>query len=275
MEFKEVANFLGLKEDEIKTIDDFKAKFDTEFIRTSAINEDSEPVKKILGRTFGTIENELKKFTKAHELDIDFDSDDLKGKRVNEKYKFVLNKFDENKKTIIDDLTAKAGQGNDDKVKELESKLEKQKTKLSDVEGLLKNTSLEFETFKGTKEKEIKNVKLNIHKNEIFAKANFLPEVNEYAKKGFLNEFQEKYQLDLDENEKPVILNKDGKQIPNPKVTGTFYQPNELLLEELVKAGMYKLNPKGGTPAKPVDFGQATQTQAPVNNKKVIATRLT
>lgn len=48
MEFKEVASYLGFKEDEIKTLDDFKTKFDAEFLRTSAITEDSEPVHKMI-----------------------------------------------------------------------------------------------------------------------------------------------------------------------------------------------------------------------------------
>lgn len=246
MEFKDVANFLGLKEDEIKTIDDFKSKFDSEFIRQSAITEDSEPVKKILGKTFGTLENEVKKIAKAHELEIDFDAEDLKGKKVTDKFKTVFSRFEDKQKGIIDELSAKASQNNDDKVKDWEKKYEKLHSKYNDTENLLKNTTVEFEGFKQKAISDVKSVKLNVHKAEILSKAKFLPDVNEYTKKGFIGEFESKYKLDLDENEKPIILDKEGKRIPNPKVTGTFYEPLDLLTEELVKAKLYAINPHTG-----------------------------
>lgn len=261
MEFKEVASYLGFKEDEIKTLDDFKTKFDAEFLRTSAITEDSEPVKKILGKTFGTLENEIKKVAKAHELDIDFDADDLKGKKVTDKLKFTFSKYDEKKQSVISELEKKAGLGNDEKVKEWETKYEKLNKKYLDVDGLLKKTSEEFNGFKEHSEKTIKGVKLNIHKKDLYNKAKFLPEVNEYAKKGFLNEFEEKYMLDIDENEKPIILDKKGQRIPNPKVTGSFYEPDELLTEEIIKAKMFPVNGDGGKKMTPPNFGQLNNQQ--------------
>jgi hypothetical protein len=261
MEFKEVASYLGFKEDEFKTIEEFKSKFDSEFLRTSAITEDSEPVKKILGKTFGTLENEIKKVAKAHDLDIDFEADDLKGKKVTDKLKFTFSKYDEKKQSIIKELETKAGQGNDEKVKEWETKYGKLENKYKDVDGLLKQTTSDFNGFKEQSEKTIKGVKLNIHKKDLYGKAKFLPEVNEYTKKGFLNEFEEKYMLDIDENEKPVILDKKGQRIPNPKVTGSFYEPDELLMEETIKAKLFPVNSDGGKKIVPVNFGQAGQQQ--------------
>ena len=61
IELKEVIEFLGYKSDEIKELSDLKTKFDTEFVRAANINEDSEPVKKILGKVYGTLENDFKK----------------------------------------------------------------------------------------------------------------------------------------------------------------------------------------------------------------------
>ena len=246
MEFKEVAEYLGIDAEKIKTLDEFKSTFDKEFLRASAITEDSEPVKKILGKTFGTLENEIKKVSKSFELDVDFDAEDLKGKKVTDKMKFVLSKFDEKNKSTIADLTAKASLGNDDKVKEWEQKYEKLNKKYSDTDGLLKKTSEDFEGFKLNSLKEIKGVKVGIHKAEIFGKAKFSTDVNDYAKKGFLNEFESKFSLDLDENEKVVIVDKNGNRIPNPKVTGSFYEPLDLLTEETIKAKLYPLNVDAG-----------------------------
>lgn len=270
MELKEVAEYLGLKEDDIKTMDDFKAKFDTTFIRTSAINEDFEPVKKIVGKIYGTLENEIKKVAKANELELDFDSDELKGKKVTEKLKFAFEQYTGKTKTIIEELTTKASQGNDDKVKEWEKKYEKLNTKFTETDGLLKTTTSEFNQFKEIKERDIKNIHLNIKKDDIFKTAKFIPEVNEYTKKGFINEFQEKYSLDLDETGTPIITDKEGKRIPNPKVTGSFYDPADLLKEEMVKAKLYALNDDGGK-KKPEQRQQQQQQngQAKTNGRQV------
>lgn len=264
MDIKEINEFLGFKADQFKTVDEFKTAFNGEFVRTSAINEDLEPVKKIVGKLFGTLENEIKKVAKSHELDVDLDADDIKGKKVTDKLKFVFSKYDEKNKSVIDDLTAKAGQGNDEKVKEWETKYEKLKTKHTDVEGLLKTTSSEFEAFKQNSAKEVKNVKLGIHKAEIFGKAKFIPEANEFTKKGFLTDFEEKYQIDLDENEKPIVVDKKGQRIPNPKVTGSFFEPMELLTEEIIKAKLFPVNKDGNKPITHIQIGNPPANDKPL-----------
>jgi len=243
LEVKEVLEYLGMKPDEVKTIEDLKTGFDKEFIRTSLINEDLEPVKKITGKVLGIVESKIKALAKN--VEIDLDSDDFKKKeKITDKIEYVFSKYDEKKTSIIKDLEAKAGQGNDEKVKEWEQKYEKLKTKYGETDSLLKNTSKEYEDFKQNSEKNLRSVKIGVHKKELFGKAKFIPEINEYAKKGFINEFEEKYKIDLDENEKVIIMDKEGKRIPNPKVTGSFYEPEDLLTEELVKAKMFELNPQ-------------------------------
>ena len=275
VEAKEVLEFLGYKHEEIKDLTELKTKFDSEFVRASTITEESEPVKKILGKVFGTLENDVKKVAKKFELDIDFDSEDFKAnKKITDKLNFVIGKYDEKNKTIIQDLTAKAGQGNDEKVKEIQSKYEKVSQKAKDFETLLNSTKTEFDSFKSKTAEEIKNKTLSVHKKEVYSKAKFLPEANEFTKKGFLNSFEESYILDLDENESPIILDKAGKRIASTKTAGTFKTPQEVLEEELIKAKLYPLNKDGGKP-KPVFNQQAqTQTQTPNRQQRTVATRL-
>lgn len=248
IEVKDVVEFLGYKADDIKELNDLKTKFDSDFIRTANITEDSEPVKKFLGKTFGTLENEIKKVAKSYDLEIDFDSEDLKGKKVTDKLKFAFSKYDEKNKSVIDELKSKAAQGNDEKVKEWETKYEKLKSKFSDTDSLLKTTIGEYEEFKLKKDSEIKDVKLNVHKSNAYNKAKFIPDINEYTKKGFLTDFESKYIADLDETGKIIPMTKDGKRIQNPKVTGTFYEFEDLLQEEMIKANLYALNKDGGKP---------------------------
>jgi hypothetical protein len=109
LETKEVFEYLGIKADDIKDLDTFKATFEKDFIKQSNITEENESVKKILGKTFGTLENEIKKVAKGFELDIDFNSDDLKDKKVTDKLKFVVSEYDAKQKSVIAELTEKAG----------------------------------------------------------------------------------------------------------------------------------------------------------------------
>jgi len=179
---------------------------------------------------------------------------------VFDKLKFVVSKHDEKTKLTIADLTAKAGLGNDDKVKELQTKYEKASQKSKDYESLLAATKTEFDGYKEKTAFEIKNKTLSIHKKEVFDKAKFLPDTNEYTRKGFLDSFQEKYKADLDENEKLIVFDLAGKRINSTKITGTFKTLEEVLEEELVKAKLSPLNQDGGK-AKPVFVQQQQQVQ--------------
>lgn len=261
IELKEVAEYLGIT-GEIKDLDGFKTAFEKDFIKQSAITEENESVKKILGKTFGTLENEIKKVAKGYELEVDFEAEELKGKKVTDKLKYVVSELDKKNKTIIDDLTIKAGQGNDEKAKEWEEKATKAISKAKDFENLLKTTKTELETVQSNSQKEIKNIKLDIFKTQALGKVKFKADINDIEKEGYMSIIQKNYVFDLDEAGKPVILDKENKRIPNPKVNGTFMDIEEVLQTEAVKNKLFQLNPDGGKakPATTFTPAQATTT---------------
>lgn len=247
LELKDISEYIGIKLEDFKTADEFKIAFDKEFLKQSAINEDSEPVKKILGKVFGTLENDIKKVANKFELGIDFESADYTGKKkVNDKLNFIIDTFDAKNKIVIAGLTEKANLGNDDKVKEYMTKLEKATQKAKETEILLNSTKTEFETYKTNTATEIKNKTLSGIKKEIYSKAKFFPEANDFTKKGFLTSFEEQYNFDIDENENPFITNKKGEKLVSKKKAGTFMSPFEVLEEEIIKAGLNPKNPQGG-----------------------------
>lgn len=253
LEVKEALEYLGIK---AENIEEFKTFFDKDFIKQSAITEDLESVKKILGKTFGTLENEAKKFAKENELDIDFESDDFKGlKKVSEKYKFVTSKLNEKNKSIIEELQKKAGQGNDEKVKEWEKKYDKLDLKHKEISGLLSTTKTDFDTFRAASEGSMKSFKLGVQKKELYGKLNFDPGVNEFTKKGFIGSFEEKFKIDLDENDSPILMDLTGAKIASKKKSGEFKSVDEALQELLVEAKLNALNPDGGRQkAKPIQI---------------------
>lgn len=266
IELKKVSEYLGLNLEEFKTDEEFKTAFDKEFLKHSAVTEDSEPVKKILGKVFGTLENDIKKVAKGFELDIDFDGADFQAnKKVNDKLKFIIGKYDEKNKLVIADLTAKAALGNDDKIKDLQTKYDKIFQKAKESETLLNSSKTEFETYKTNTANEIKSKTLKGLKNDIYSKAKFLPETNEFTKIGFLKTFEEKYNWDLDENESAVITDTKGAKIISTKTAGAFKTPSELLEEEMIAAKLLVLNPAGGQ--KKVITQQQQQTPGKPNRQ--------
>jgi hypothetical protein len=245
---KKLIDYIGIDITKVKDETEFNTAFDTDFIRTANITEDSEPVKKILGKTFGTLENEIKKVAKEFEVEVDFDVPELKDKKVKDKLKHFVSLFAGKQKTIIDDLTAKAGQGNDEKVKEWEKKFEKESQKAKDLKGLLDTTTSEYNSFKESAGKDLKGVKINIHQKDAFSKLKLRPDISEIEKRGFNSMIAETYNFDLDENESFIVTDKKGARIPSKKVTGTFKTVDEILEEEAINAKVFQLNPDGGKP---------------------------
>ena len=264
---KEALEYLGYKAEDFKTVDEFKAKFDSTFIKQSNITEDSEPVKKILGKTFGTLENEIKKVAKGFELDVDFE--ELKDKKVTEKLKYTFEKYNEKKTEYIKELEEKAALGNDDKVKEWEKKYEKINQKYKDVEGLLNSTKSEYEQAQTKWQSDIKNTKLNVLTKDAFSKVKLKPDVSEFEKKGYFSTIAEKYQFDLDETENLIVKNKAGERLKSAKVTGAFKTIDEILEEEAVAGKLYHLNTDGGKPKTTVNFGTKVDDVTTVPLRKV------
>jgi len=248
MEVKEVIEFLGLKPDEIKTVYDLKAKFEPEFVRISTLTEDSDIIKPFTSKNFGILETQARQLAKKHEIDIETELPEFKTvKKATEKYDLVAAKIAEKKDAKIAELAANAGKGNDEKVNELTATLEKEKKARKDEKELLKSISKEFDDYKATAANQLKTIKLDTLKSSAKSKIKFIPEATELQLAGFEAIIDKKYKFDLDEvGSKLVVYDAEGKLIPNPKVTGTFKSADDVLLEEAVKAQLYKLNPNGG-----------------------------
>lgn len=263
MEAKDVLNYLGYDPEKIKSVDELKSTFEKDFVRASTINEDNEFIKPILGKTFGTQENELKKIAK--EFEIDLESDDFKeAKKVTDKVKLFTKKVAELKDMSIKDLQTKLSQGTDEKVKEYETKLERTKREAKEKEALLNQTIEEFNLFKQNSANTLKNFKLDIIKKDAFGQIKYNSTANDLSKKGFLATIAEKYEFDLNDNDEPIIRTKGGTQIKSDKVAGSFMTPIEVLQKEAIDMGIYETNPNANKQQAQIKIG-ANQTPQQAN----------
>jgi len=264
MELKDVLGYLGLDAEKVKTLDDLKGTFEKEFVRVSTLNEESEYIKPILGKTFGTQENELRKIAKKFE--VDFDADEFKeAKRVSEKADILVSKIAEMKDSKIKEFETKLLQGSDEKLTAAEKKAEKLAKELQEKNSLLEATANDFNQFKQTAASEMKNFKLNHVKSNVFGSIKYNSQATDLAKKGFLATIAEKYEFDFDEKETPIIRVKGGTQIKSDKVAGAFLSLEEVIKKEAIEAGLYEVNPNAVNQTRQVTV-TATGTQTSTVN---------
>lgn len=259
MELKEVLNYLGFDAEKVKTIDDLKGTFEKEFVRTSTLNEENELIKPILGKTYGTLENELKKIAKKFEVDMDEFKD---AKKVSEKAELLISKIASIKDSKINEFKTKLEQGSDEKLTAAEKKAEKLARELKEKEALLEATVNDFNGFKQNSANELKNFKLNTVKSSIFNGLKYNSQATDLAKKGFLATIHEKYEFDLDEKEQPIIRTKGGTQIKSDKVAGAFLTPDEVIKKEAIDAGLYEVNPNTQQQQRTITITAAGNNQA-------------
>lgn len=264
MELKDVLGYLGVDAEKVKTLDDLKGTFEKEFVRVSTLNEESEYIKPILGKTFGTQENELRKIAKKFE--VDFDADEFKeAKRVSEKADILVSKIAEIKDGKIKEFETKLAQGSDEKLTAAEKKAEKLAKELQEKNSLLESTANDFNQFKQSAANELKNFKLNHVKSNVFGSIKYNSQATDLAKKGFLATIAEKYEFDFDEKETPIIRVKGGTQLKSDKVAGAFLSPEEVIKKEAIEAGLYEVNPNAVNQTRQVTV-TATGTQTNVVN---------
>ncbi len=248
MESKEILEFLGLDPEKIKTVDDLKPAFETEFVRTKTLSVDSEVLKPIIGKVLGPVENALQSTLKALDAGIDFEAADWKGAKTKDKIKLAFEKFSEKTNTVIEDLKAKANQGNDVKVTELQKELEKRDLKYKDLEGRHNTVVTEFDTHKKTAEEKLKEKTMGILFKDKMAKLTPQIEASELQMTGFNAILKSKYVLELNDKEDDIIVKdaKTGLTVPSKTVTGASKTFEEIFTDEAIEQKIFKANPQGG-----------------------------
>lgn len=249
LEAKELIEYLGFDASKITDIESFKKEFEPEagkpvFIRADKV-EHSHVYPNIAGKLLGSIQTKVKSIAKKY--GVDFDPEELKDKKVEDIFELSAEKIAGSHKAIIDELNEKVGKGNDERVKEWETKYQKLESKYNDTKSLAEKIGSEFEGFKGTAAQQLKNYKLDIVKKDIFGKAKIKQNASELELLGFKTKFAEKYDLDLDENENVFIKDrKTGTRIQSKTKASDFADPVEVINEFVVEIGLHEKNPAGG-----------------------------
>ena len=106
------------------------------------------------------------------------------------------------------------------------------KTKAQDLTGLLEGTKNEFEQFKSEIANKERNFAINKHKSNAMGSLNWSDNANEFIKKGFEATINEKYRFELDDENRPIVRDKDGKVVPSKLRAGDVATYDEVIKSE-------------------------------------------
>ncbi len=267
IEIKELAEYLGVKIPE--KLEDFKAEFEPAYIRKDKLADDKEllgklfapKIGKMAGATQVAVISELKK------VGLDISKDELKDLDLEKVVEYGLQKATGHFTAKIAELEAKNGTGNDEKVKELETKYGKLQSKYEQEHSLFESSKQNWEAKEQGWANEKKGIKLSSKAGDALKAIKWKTGVSEIEKKGFLATVNEKYKLDLDEKDELFIADIKGQRIPHPKKNGEFKNINEILEEEGKAANIWEGNPIAAraTPQRPI-HQNGPQIQQPAFN---------
>lgn len=267
MDFKEIAGYLNLNADEIKTLDDFKAKFDGEFIRRANVKNDEKIVSAIVGQRIGSIETAVRRLAKENGVEI---GDDYKDKKVEEIIGFVEGTIKTNHTNKLAELENQLKGSSDDRIKAWEQKYSKLETRFSETNDLLTGVKTQLETVQKDSDNRLKEYKIGDSHKSALNTLKFKNGITDVERIGFETLIKSKYVLDLDEEGNALILDaKSKKQIPNTNKAGTFMSPSEIYDMELASAGLKQQNNAGGGGAGAGSFrfgGNNEKNDGPVND---------
>lgn len=271
LDLEKLHKFTGITAD---TNEDFEAEFTKQYIPRDQKKWDEETKNGTFGRVTNSIATGIKQIFDEHEINIT--GDDLK-QPPEAVAKLGITRLKEKFELEKAELQKTAGLTADEKIKEATDAITKLKSKNADLEKLVKTKADEFELLNKNKGEELKKFKLTSKKKDIHTSLQWNPDKDQYSRKGFLADMDEKYSVDLDENDEEFITNRgNGERIKADGTHSTFMTPAEVYQMEGIKAGMVSVNKNSGKPpaTKIVSDDKPKPPFAPVSNlvhKKVMA----
>lgn len=232
---EEILNFLGMPD--VKSVDELKEKFSTEFFRKSAPPEDL--ISSINGRTLSKVSKNIREIGQKYGLEISHK--DIENKNIEDIVSSIVDGVKGTLESKVIDLEKQITEPNE-ALKDWEKKYSKLESKFKETENLLNVTANEYNGFKDQASSQLKSFKVNVGKKDLFSKLQFKSDMTELEKIGFDKYISDNYNLDLDENEDFIITDKKGQRLPSDKVVGTFKKPEDILNEKAIELNLVATN---------------------------------
>ena len=250
MDTTALLQYLGLNPDEVKTLDDLKAKFPTQFVsRAALLDQRSAEFKEILphvaGRVTGSITSALNRA--LEEVQLELTPQEREGKKAEELVAYAITKLNGRageKDNKLQELQAQLAKSKDEATRELTAKLEQEQRRRAEVEQLLGTTKTTLEQQRADYEAKIKTTRLDYVRTDAHAKAiKWRTGIKPVEQAGFFAHLEKNYKLDLDDQGQLVPLTATGERVPSKKTVGAFMTYDEVLEQEGKALGVWEENP--------------------------------
>jgi hypothetical protein len=227
----ELLKFIAPEILESEDLEQAKQILTSTFIKKSEAAKDEDVRKQVSGSLLGKLDTFVNQ--QAKQLNVEFD-EGVKSGKLEDKLSFLTTKVSENLETYKSQIDK--GVGDDFKKKlelEYQAKIEKLNLDLQTKTEMLDNTVQKLTSI----ETEYKTKERNRIITDAFTKAKseiqFSPEADNLKLKGFEATFNEKYKVDLDENNSVIVLDSStNKPIQNPNKMNDFLGLSDVLKKE-------------------------------------------
>jgi len=246
MEGKEILDFLGV---EAENLDEFKEKFTGKYFTEKQIHSDPKLIGKFTGKTMGNIKKAI--LNDFRESEVPFTQGEFDDADLETVVKTLKSRQSELYNSKLEEVKSQVGKSGEEAIKPWQEKLSKYEQALADEKKAKQEIAGQFEQFKGEAENKIKSTRISYFQKDLMGSI----EIDPIAKKdplkikGWNSHVQENFKFDFDENDNPIILDKTGSKIKNPKKADEWLSPKDVLTAEADKLGLIPKNPQGGQPA--------------------------
>ena len=254
MELKDILGFTGI---EAESVDDFKAKFSETFVPKSEYSKLEKEKSDLVGQTLGPVQTKIKSV-------FGLSAEETKGFTKWEEYLSLAETKVKAKETELHELSFK---GSDTALKELNEKLDKSNKSVLEYKTAVQQAQEELQ-----KEREQFAGKFKTYKAESVFKDSFLKVQPNLAslsepEQFYLNaQIKENVFIDFDENDQPIVLNKEGKRWADPNKAGGFLTADQAIFAIATEKNLIKKNDAGER--KPI-FGNNNAGGGQQNNTDI------
>jgi hypothetical protein len=218
---EEILNFIGI--DKVEDLDTFKVEFNSRFVPLNDAHNNPDIQQRVVGKRMTEITSKLADFGKSVGLDVTFDQ--LAKKKVEE----VITDFKGSLSERLQELSNAANSGTDKRVHDLAKQLEEKDKSLNQFKEEWEKTANEFNAYKEQAASNIKSYKVNHQLDSLKSKIAWVDDINDIHREGFESYINKNYVFDLDENERLIVKDREGKFIPKKDKAGSFADPFEIL----------------------------------------------
>lgn len=276
LEPKQILEFLGAP-DTVDNIDDLRDYVQTNYFTATQLEDPKDPIHKkyvhsIVGKMAGTTMQSLTKAIKG--IGVELSPDEVKDLGIEKVVELGVRKVAEAKDSKIAELTSQLSQGSDEKVKEYQTKLDKEAQRVKELQDLLTTNENKFKEFEHRHITELKGTKLQTKKDELFKQAK-ISKATELEKEGFFAHLEKNFKFDLSDNDELEVFTVAGERIKHDKVNAKHKSPFEVIEAEARKKNIWDENPHGGTPIKRTPFQTDSQQDKGAQTTPAGATVLT